>query len=109
MPSTRISICLICACAAGTTTIEPSRTSSRFFSYSWFLLSLTVQTKLLCNSETDVAADRHEQWARGMRHSPVHPEPNVHAGAHTEVGRHASQQNVTAAPSLAGSGDAIIL
>jgi len=68
-----------------------------------------VQTKLLCNSETDVTADRHEQWARGMRYSPVHPEPNVHAGAHTEVGCYDSQQDVATAAFLGDYSDAIIL
>jgi hypothetical protein len=68
-----------------------------------------VQPKLLSNSETDVAADGHKQRTRGMRQVPIHPEPNMHSGAHAYVGRHSRQQDVAAAPPLSHSCDAIIL
>src|SRR6202521_2936972 len=110
MPSTRISICLICACATGTTTIEPSRTSRAIlFLFIVPPSSLEMQPKLLRDSETDASPDRHKQRAGGMGRVPIHPQPNVHSGTHAHVRRDSRDQFVATAPLLGDSSDAIVL
>src|ERR1700687_89046 len=108
MPSTRISICLICACATGTTTIEPSRTSRAIRFVFIVPPSLKVQPKLLRDSKTDVSTDRHERCPRGMSNIPVHRQPNMHSGTHAHVGCDSGQENVATTPALSDSRDAVI-
>src|SRR5437868_6715020 len=109
MPSTRISMCLICACAAGATTIEPSKTSSAILLAFIVPPSSKVQPKLLRDSKTDVTADGHERGTCGMCNVPIHPEPNMHSGAHAYIGRDTAQQNVATTAVLVESRDAVIL
>src|SRR5438094_8919140 len=60
MPSTRISICVICARVSGTAK-EPNRASrARYFRFI-APPSSKVQPKLLGNSKTNVAANGHKQ------------------------------------------------
>ena len=68
-----------------------------------------MHPKLLRDSETDVTADGHEHRTRGMRHVPIHADPNVHSGTHTHVSRDSGQQHVATAPILSNSCDAVIL
>jgi len=49
-----------------------------------------MQTKLLCNSETDVTPDRHEQWAPGMGYaqsipSQIEAQNKTMGGSHTQI------------------------
>src|SRR6266436_3642039 len=108
MPSTRISMCLICACETGTNT-ELSKNSNASFLVVIVLPSFEMKPKLTGNSETDVAADGHERAARRMRNVPVHAEPHVHSRTHAHVGRDTGEQHVAAAPALGDCRDAVIL
>src|SRR2546430_11455915 len=108
MPSTRISMCLICACATGPITIDPSTTSSAIRFVFIVPPSLKVQPELLRDSEADAAADGHKQCAIGVDSVPIHPQPKVHSGAHTHVGGDSGEQNVATAPNLRNSRDAVI-
>src|SRR5207253_2805479 len=71
--------------------------------------SLKVQTKLLCNSETDVTADRHERWASRMGHIPFRSDPDVQARTQAEVIGDSRQEHVSATSVLRESGNAVIL
>src|SRR6266478_6760273 len=108
MPSTRISMCLICACETGTNT-ELSKNSNASFLVVIVLPSFEMKPKLTGNSETDVAADGHERAARRMRNVPVHAEPHVHSRTHAHEGRDTGEQHVAAAPALGDCRDAVIL
>src|SRR5438552_3720702 len=106
MPSTRISICVICARVSGTAK-EPNRTSSA--RYFLFIAPPSSKPKLLGNSKTNVAANGHKQCTSGMRDVPIHPEPDVHSRSYAHIACDSGQQNVTAASTLGNSCDAVIL
>src|SRR5215475_2488672 len=109
MPSTRISICLICACTAGTIAIVPSRaisTTALFVPIDPPFLKM--QAKLLGNSETDVTPHRHEQRAGRMCNVPVHSKPNMHTWTQADKACDPGQQRITSAPFLADSSDPVI-
>src|SRR5882762_4930711 len=108
MPSTRISICLICALDTGLT-IETSRATRASFFVFIVLLSLSVHPKLLCYSKTDMTANGHEGRPRGMRHVPIHPDPDMHSGTHPHIRGDSGKQHIAAAPVLRDSPDTIIL
>src|SRR4029077_12613255 len=56
-----------------------------------------------------MAANRHEQRARGVRKGPIHSEPNVQSGAKPCVRRDSGQQNAAAASVLREARDPVIL
>src|SRR5689334_2110170 len=107
MPSTRISMCLICACEPGAN-VQPSNSHSAIRLEFIVPPSVSkVQPKLLCDSETDVTTDGHECCTGGMRNVPIRPEPDMHAWAYSHVGSNSGKQHVAAAPALVDSSDAI--
>src|SRR2546428_13437506 len=109
MPSTRISMCLICACEIGVSVQPSSSNRATLLEFTVPPFVSKVQPKLLCDSETDVAPDRHEHRARRMGDIPIHSGPNVHSGTHTDVLGDSADQQVAAAPRLGESGVSLIL
>ena len=68
-----------------------------------------MESKLLRDPETDVAANRHERRARRMRNIPIQSNPNVHAGTNSRVRRDSCKQHISAASVLCGSPDLVVL
>src|SRR5215469_2913558 len=108
MPSTRISMCLICA-ATGAANTQPSSNTSAKVCFRIVSPFSQMKTELLGNSEADMAPHWHEQRARGVRHIPIHAEPDVHARTQAHVGRRPELQYVAAAAALRESADAVVL
>src|ERR1700719_1225565 len=68
-----------------------------------------MKSKLLRDSETDVAADGHERRARRMRIIPIHTHPNVHTRTNSRVRRDSRKQRVAAASVLRHTRDPVVL
>ena len=70
---------------------------------------LEMWTKLLGNPKTDVTTHGHEQWPRGVSHTPIHSEPQVHSGAQSDIRRRAEKQIIAAAPALRDPVNPVVL
>src|ERR1700720_3095412 len=111
MPSTRISTCLICASDAGAR-VEAKRINSASFRISIVppsLFSQNMKSKLLRDSETDMAPHRHEHRACRMCNIPIHSHPNVHTRTNSRVSRDSRKQHVATASVLRHSRDPVVL
>src|SRR5207245_9135567 len=109
MPSTRISMCLICACEIGVSVQPSSSNRATLLEFTVPPFVSKVQPKLLCDSETDVAPDRHEHRARRMGDIPIHSGPNVHSGTDTDVRGDSAEQHFADATRLSDSGHSLLL
>ena len=95
---------------------NPAESIAQAFAFPSYLLVILLfvgpekmKSKLLRDSETDVAAHRHEHRARGMRNIPVHAYPNVHTRTKSRVCGDSCKQHVAAASALCGSRDPVVL
>src|SRR5215470_13155942 len=108
MPSTRISMCLICACDSGAT-VTLNKSSSAIFVFTFSPFLKVRHPELPRHSNTDVAADRHKRCARRMRYVPIRSDPQMQAGTQADVTCDSGKKHVTATAVLIDSSNAVIL
>src|SRR5262249_44907400 len=108
MPSTRISICLICAWDIGAN-VQLRSSNSRSFVFIVPPLLEKMHSKLLRDSETDMATNGHERLVGRVSTVPIHAKPDVHSGSQAYVSRDSGQQHITAASVLVNSRYAVVL
>src|SRR5215470_8619788 len=108
MPSTRISMCLICACDSGAT-VTLNKSSSAIFVFTFSPFLKVRHPELPRHSKTDVAADRHKRCARRMRHVPIRSDPHMQAGTQAHVASDSSKHGVPTTAALTDSSNAVIL
>src|SRR5215472_4401086 len=84
MPSTRISMCLICACDS-VATVRPNKSNRAIFVFTFSPFLKVRHSELPRHSKTDEAAERHKRCARRMRHDPIRTDEHMHAGAQAHV------------------------
>jgi hypothetical protein len=109
MPSTRISMCLICACDMGANVQPRSSNQAIRFVFIAVLSFEKMHAKLLGDAKANAAADGHEGRSGGMRYVPFRAEPDMHSRTHSNVGGHSRKQHISAASVLSRAGDAVIL
>src|SRR5215472_18134343 len=107
MPSTRISMCLICACDSGAT-VRPNKSNRAIFVFTFSPFLKVRHPELPRHSKTDVAADRHEGCAHRVGHIPIRSDPHVQAGTQAYVTSDSSKHCVPATATLTESSNAVI-
>jgi hypothetical protein len=108
MPSTGISMCLICACDSGATA-RPNKSHSAIFVFTFSPFLEVRHPELLRYSKTDVPANGREHRAGGVGHVPICAYPNMQARTQTHIIRNSGEEDVTATSVLADSSYAVIL
>src|ERR1700756_2174042 len=95
---------------------NPAKSVAQAFAYPSCLLVILLfvgpekmKSKLLRDSETDVAAPRHEHRARGMSNVPIHSYPNVRTRTKSRVCGDSRKQHIATASVLCGSRDPVVL
>jgi hypothetical protein len=74
-----------------------------------FLLFSKMHSKLLRDSEADMAVYRHELQTRTVSDTPVGSQPNVHPRTQPDICCYPSQQNIAAGARLSDAGMAFVL